>query len=148
LHTLWDSCIVEERLGMHPLTIVGELRAGITDEQRAEWLASEPMGWANESFAIARKPEVGYCVMVGNTCHYAADNHEFDKGEPEKVVLVDDGYLNMHAPIARQRIAMAGVRLAGLLNRALGDQSLERRAARSDARASSFRSAPGTRSRR
>jgi S1/P1 Nuclease len=43
LHTLWDSCLVEERLGMHPLTIAPELRAGITDEQRAEWLASAPV---------------------------------------------------------------------------------------------------------
>ena len=57
LHTLWDSCIVEERLGMHPLTIVPELRAGITDEQRAEWLASDAVDWANESFAIAREPD-------------------------------------------------------------------------------------------
>ena len=53
---------------MHPLTIVSELRAGITDEQRAEWLASDVVDWANESFAFARKPEVGYCVMVGDTC--------------------------------------------------------------------------------
>ena len=59
LHTLWDSCIVEERLGMHPLTIVRELRARITDEQRAEWLASDPVDWANESFAIAREPGSG-----------------------------------------------------------------------------------------
>jgi hypothetical protein len=58
LHTLWDSCIVEERLGMHPLAIVRELQAGITDEQRAEWLASDAVGGANESFAIAHKPEV------------------------------------------------------------------------------------------
>ena len=43
LHTLWDSCLVEERLGMHPLAIVPELQAGITDEQRAEWLASDPV---------------------------------------------------------------------------------------------------------
>jgi hypothetical protein len=50
---------------MHPLTIVSELRAGITDEQRAEWLASDVVDWANESFAFARKPEVGYCVMGG-----------------------------------------------------------------------------------
>ena len=61
--------------------------------------------------------------MVGDTCQYAADNREFDEGEPEKVVVVDDGYLDRHASIARERIAMAGVRLAGLLNRALGDQS-------------------------
>jgi hypothetical protein len=121
LHTLWDRCIVEERLGMHPLTIVRELQAGITDEQRAEWLASDAVDWANESFAITRKPEFGYCVIVGDTCQYAADNREFDEGEPEKVVVVDDGYSEMHAPIARERIAMAGVRLAGLLRRALGD---------------------------
>jgi S1/P1 Nuclease len=72
LHTLRDSCLVEERVGMHPLTIARELRAGITDEQRAEWLASDAVDWANESFAIARKPEVGYCVVVGNACQYAA----------------------------------------------------------------------------
>jgi hypothetical protein len=108
---------------MHPLAIVPELQAGITDAQRARWLASNAVDWANESFGIARKPEVGYCVMVGGTCRYAADNREFDEGEPEKVVVVDGGYLDRHAAVARERIAMAGVRLAGLLNRALGDQS-------------------------
>jgi S1/P1 Nuclease len=123
LHTLWDSCLLEERLGMHPLTIVPELQAGITDEERAEWLASDAVDWANESFAIARTPGVGYCVMVGDTCQYAADNRAFDEGEPERMVVVDDGYLDRHAPIARERIAMAGIRLAGLLNRSLGDQS-------------------------
>jgi hypothetical protein len=91
LHTLWDSCIVEERLGMHPLTIVPELQAGITDEQRAEWLASNPVDWANESFVVAREPGVQYCIMVDGACQYAADNREFDEGEPEKVVVVDDG---------------------------------------------------------
>jgi hypothetical protein len=90
---------------MHPLTIVPELQAGITDEQRAEWLASDPVDWADESFAIAREPGVKYCVMVGGTCQYAADNREFDEGEPEKVVVVDDGYLDRHASIARERIS-------------------------------------------
>jgi S1/P1 Nuclease len=117
---------------MHPIAIGRELRAGITDEQRAEWLASGAVDWANETFAIARQPDLGYCVS--DTCQYAVDNREFDEGEPEKVVVVHDRYLDRHSAIARQRIAMAGVRLAGLLNRALGDQSPERRAARSDAR--------------
>jgi hypothetical protein len=133
---------------MHPLAIVPELEAGITDEQRAEWLASDPVDWANEPFSIAREPDVGYCVMVGDTCQYAADNVDFEAGEPERVVLVDDGYLDRHAPIARKRIAMAGVRLAGLLNRALGDYGPERRAARLGTRASFCRSAPGARSRK
>ena len=62
--------------------------------------------------------------MVGDTCQYTADNRGFHEGEPEKVVVVDDGYLDMHASIARERIAMAGVRLAGLLNRALADRAV------------------------
>jgi hypothetical protein len=61
--------------------------------------------------------------MVGDTCQYEADNRELDAGEPKKVVVIDDAYLDTHAPIARERIAMAGVRLAGLLNQALGDQA-------------------------
>ena len=110
---------------MEPLAIVGPIRAGITDAQRVEWLASDAAAWANESFSIARDPDVGYCVMVGDACQYEANNREFDEGEPEKVVQVNDAYLGMHAPVVRERIAMAGVRLAGLLNRALGAQTPE-----------------------
>ena len=93
---------------------------------RLSWAG--PQSWGRifraESTSAPRKPEVGYCVMVSDTCQYAADNREFDEGEPERVVVVDDGYLDRHAPIARQRIAMAGVRLAGLLNRALADRAV------------------------
>jgi hypothetical protein len=81
--------------------------------------------WANESFAITIRPDVGYCVVVGNACEYEADNRDLDNGEPKKVIVIDDAYLDMHAPNARQRIATAGVRLAGLLNRALGEQAPE-----------------------
>jgi hypothetical protein len=73
---------------------------------------------------IASDPYVGYFVMVGDACQYEADNREFDEGEPE-VVQVNDAYLDRHASVVRERIAMAGVRLAGLLNRALGAQSPE-----------------------
>jgi S1/P1 Nuclease len=125
LHGLWDRCIVEERLGMHPLTIVSELQAGITDEQRTEWWASDAVAWANESVAIARDPDDGYCLMVGDACQCEADNRQLDDGEPQKLVVTDGGYLDSHAPVVRERIAMAGVRLAGLVNRALGDQRSE-----------------------
>jgi S1/P1 Nuclease len=79
VRTLGRSCE-----SLHTLTIVRELRARITDEQRAEWLASDPVDWAHESFAIAREPEIGYCVMVDDTCQYTAENREFQEGEPEK----------------------------------------------------------------
>jgi S1/P1 Nuclease len=125
LHALWDRCLVEERLGMEPVAIVGEIRASITDEQRAAWLMSDPADWANESVATAREPAVRYCVMVGEACYYEAGNREFAEGEPKKVVVVDDAYLDRYTAVARKRIAMAGVRLAGLINRALGDQAAE-----------------------
>jgi hypothetical protein len=38
--------------------------------------------------------------------------------------VVDDSYLDRHQSIARDRIARAGVRLAGLLSRALSDEPL------------------------
>jgi hypothetical protein len=110
---------------MEPLAIVDELRAGITDAQRAEWLVSDAMAWANEPSAIARDPDMRYCVKVGDACQYEADNPELDADEPEKMIVLNDAYVDRHAPIARERIAMAGVRLAGLINRALGDQRPE-----------------------
>jgi hypothetical protein len=122
LHAVWDRCLVEERLGMHPVALAAELRAEITDEQR---LATNAVAWANESLAIATSPDVEYCVMVDGACQYEAGNRELDDGEPEKKVLVGHGYLDTHAPVVRERMAMAGVRLGGLLNQALGAPSLE-----------------------
>ena len=88
-------------------------------------MVSDAVAWANASAGIARDPGVGYCVTIGDACWYEADNRKLDDGEPEKMLVANNAYLDMHAPVVRQRIAMAGVRLAGLLNRALGDQSPE-----------------------
>jgi hypothetical protein len=110
---------------MHPIPLAAELHAGTTAEQRAKWLASDAVAWANESLTIAISPDVDYCVMVEGVCQYEADNREFEEGEPHKEVLVGGGYLDTHATVVRQRIAMAGVRLAGLLNQALGAPSPE-----------------------
>jgi len=42
------------------------------------------------------------------------------EGEDEKVVIVDIAYLEQHVPFVRDRLRRAGVRLADLLNRTLG----------------------------
>jgi hypothetical protein len=44
-----------------------------------------------------------------------------DPGEPEKVAVVDRLYIETHALTVRDRLVKAGVRLGGLLNKALGD---------------------------
>lgn len=118
LHSAWDTCIAEERIGTDPVAMADAIEANITDQGRADWLESDVVDWADESFTISLAPETDYCVRVGHTCRYEADNVEFDQGETEKMVIIDDAYLDMQAHVVRERIAMAGVRLAGLINRA------------------------------
>jgi hypothetical protein len=63
------AAIVEERLGMHPLAIVPELRAGISDEQRARWLASNPADVASDGgHLIQGSPKHRCPPYVGSRC--------------------------------------------------------------------------------
>ena len=126
LHAVWDSCIIERSLGTDVAAIAGRLRGAITDQQRSEWLASSPTDWANESFAITTSPAVGSCVRNDTGCWY--DRDRLEPGQPERTVLVDDAYIEVNAPIVQDHLVRAGVRLAGLLNRALdahGHQGLK-----------------------
>ena len=125
LHAVWDSCLIEESLPGDPDTIARDLLDQVTDENRAEWRTSEPIDWANESFAISTSPEVGYCVRVEAGCWYDAQDQRLDHGEPERTVAVDRAYIEANAPAARDRLVKAGVRLGGLLNQALGTEQRE-----------------------
>ena len=68
--------------------------------------------------AIAEKPDVQYCVQVADACWYATDQEQY-KGGAQRVVTVDDAYLAAQAATVRERLKMAGVRLAAILNMAL-----------------------------
>ena len=80
-----------------------------------------PIDWANESFAITIAPTTGYCVESKGLCAYQPGNVEYDTGEPEKTVAIDAAYVAAAAPIIRDRVKRAGVRLAHLLDQALAD---------------------------
>jgi S1/P1 Nuclease len=125
LHAVWDSCIIKENLPSDPYTIARDLLDQVTDEGRATWRASEPIDWANESFAISVSPEVGYCVRTDSGCWYDAQNQRLDHGEPERTVVVDDAYIEANAPTVSDRLVKAGVRVGGLLNQALGTEQRE-----------------------
>ena len=58
-------------------------------------------------------------MRTGAGCWYDRDRERLEPGEPQRMVLVDDAYIDAQAPIVRDRLARAGVRLAGLLNGAL-----------------------------
>jgi hypothetical protein len=82
----------------------------ITPAKIEEWTHSDPVGWANKSFAIAERPETKYCVHQGAACELPA---------PAKV-KIDAAYLDANTPIVREQLQKAGVRLAHMLDAALG----------------------------
>jgi hypothetical protein len=121
LHAVWDGCIIEKGLPGDPRSIAPDLLDKVADEDRATWRASRPIDWANESFAISVSPEVRCCVPTNSGCWYHPRNEHLDQGEPERVVVIDQAYIETNMPAVRVRLVKAGVRLGGLLNQALGD---------------------------
>jgi hypothetical protein len=81
----------------------------ITPARIESWTHSKPMEWANESFAIAEQAQTKYCIRQGAPCDH-----------PSGKVHVDAAYVVTNAPIIREQLQKAGVRLAHLLDAALG----------------------------
>jgi hypothetical protein len=121
-HAVWDGCIAPTQLGTDYAAIASQLRAEITAADRARWLpggigAPAVVSWANESFAIARRQDVHYCIQKDGSCWYAADR--LDARGAKRVVTVDGAYLAAEADTVRERLKAAGVRLAAILNTVL-----------------------------
>jgi hypothetical protein len=122
LHVVWDTCLLERTLGQDIRALAAELRARVTDAERAAWTGTGAKDWANESFAIATSAAVRYCVKTEMGCWYEADHATLAPDEPTKVVTVDEAYLATHLPTITQRLTQAGIRLGHLLNQALGGE--------------------------
>lgn len=124
LHRVWDSCILEERViqGRSIGDVAAELRSTIDDEERERLHDSTPVDWADESFKISIRDDVGYCFDLDapDVCGYDLDNPTLDPGEPLRGFSVDEAYLDLHGDRVARRVLAAGVRLAGLLNESLG----------------------------
>jgi hypothetical protein len=126
LHAVWDTCIIEKTIGSDGGKIALELRGEISAEDRARWIpasvdTASVIGWADESFQIAVKPETGYCVKKEGACWYTPEQREYVPERPQKKALVNNAYLAKHAPIVRERMKKAGVRLAAILNTVYAD---------------------------
>jgi len=89
---------------------------------RAAWTGTSAKDWAHESFRITTAEAVRYCVKTETGCWYEAGNTVWDAGEAQKVVTVDEDYINAHLPTMTQRLTQAGIRLGHLLNRAIGGE--------------------------
>jgi hypothetical protein len=127
LHRVWDKCITKRINGKDSMQFAEDLWGEVTDQDRDDWAGVEinqtaVSSWANESFSISKQADVGYCEMVDGECWYEQSRKEYVKGDGKKVVLTDDRYLDRHAPIIRDRLKMAGVRLGRILNEIFGQK--------------------------
>jgi len=122
LHAVWDSCIIEEKLGSEIEKLAAALRGSVMDADRTQWTSTAPKAWANESFIITTSEPVAYCVQKENACWYEDTNKTLDNDEGRKVVMVDDVYMNQHLAMIKRRLTQAGIRLGRFINQALDGQ--------------------------
>jgi S1/P1 Nuclease len=122
LHLVWDICIVESQIGSDEGKAAALLRSEITDEDRKAWVPAslDPSAvavWATESLEIATRPSVQYCFQHNGGCWYAPEAEQF-AGE-RRTAGITAHYLEEEAPVVRERLKKAGIRLAAILNAVL-----------------------------
>ena len=109
LHAAWDTCLVLKAVGDDVDQAATELLKTITPARIDGWTHSKPMDWANESFAIAEQARTEYCIRQGASCNHPAGR-----------VNIDAAYVAVNTPVVREQLQKAGIRLAHLLDAALG----------------------------
>src|SRR5262249_26852047 len=103
LHSLWDTGLVNQ-LGDTPTDIATALIGEISDVTASTWRTGTAADWANESFHIA------------HAFIYARSRGKNTKSTP---IFLPDSYFDDATPYVSQRIEMASVRLAWILNQGL-----------------------------
>lgn len=66
----------------------------------------------NESFAIARNRTTHYCLLTSPSCQPASSP-----------IMIDDAYIAANVPVVSEQLAMAGIRLAHVLDQAFAASS-------------------------
>jgi hypothetical protein len=110
LHAVWDSCLVDYAVGADVIKASAGLMASITPAMQAQWTSSSPRVWANETFAIAKAATTWYCIMHGQSCD-----------PPGESLTITAGYLESNKFVVREQLQKAAVRLAYILDGALGN---------------------------
>ncbi len=102
LHRVWDSGLfghAHVREGV----LVRELEASVTRDQAERWSGGTPVDWANESLDAAKR---AYLDPRTKTPLRSGDS-------------LGEAYQEAQYPVARQRLAQSGIRLASVLNEIL-----------------------------
>ena len=94
LHSVWDSRLISRR-DLDDRAYVAQLQKLIVDKRFGAQPQGTPAQWAEQSFRLAKEALV----------------------KPD--TNIDEGYFRRHIGVIDERMALAGVRLAALLNRTL-----------------------------
>jgi len=109
LHSVWDTGIILKALGDKGWKAYARvLKSRIKSADKATWLASRPIDWAQESYVVTTTPDVKYCVEQSGSC----------VSDPSVRVLGQD-YQDQSRPDVELRLQKAGARLANLLRKNL-----------------------------
>ena len=108
LHYWWDDEFVDA-LGFNSSELARTLAAQITADERKEWQKGTSEDWANESFQITRDFVTKHGLL----------DVRWDTVSEEMPIILPTSVINEAKPIVAQRLQMAGVRLAWLLDQAL-----------------------------
>jgi len=103
LHHYWDTEFVRQ-LGGQALPVSQRLLSQISAADIAAWQRGAPADWARESFSLAKAAAYGPLPPPGARGGYR----------------LSAGYVRNAVTAVQLQLCRAGVRLAGLLNRALG----------------------------
>jgi len=113
LHLWWDyvwwDMEFKERFGFDPMEVAETMVAEISAEQRRAWQVGTSEDWTNESFDIAYDFIVRYDIIL-----LLRDGRH---SEHVPIELPDSALAEMKDSVS-ERLKMAGVRLAWLLNQA------------------------------
>ncbi len=110
LHTVWDNCLIDYAIGKDVIKAATSMMAAINPDMQAQLTSSTPRDWANETFAITKAITTRYCVMHGPSCDPTGES-----------LIMTTEYLESNKLVVREQLLKAGVRLARLLDTALGN---------------------------
>lgn len=113
LHSIWDTPLAERAITSAQPPLVRRYSAA----ERAAMDGGTPADWGRESWEIART--VIYPLALGH------DPCAGDKSKPEHIVWTN-AEIDKVLPIVRQRIEQAGLRMARVLDEALGPQGVRK----------------------
>jgi hypothetical protein len=105
LHAYWDVDVVDAQ-GDSAERIADKLDAEVTVAAMNEWTSGAARSWAMETFEIARRDV--YALLSRPTC--AASG----------AVTLSEAYQADARRVAAAQLLKAGIRMASMLNRALG----------------------------